>query len=587
MRRIGFAAAMLTFAAGAGHTDPIGAIQAPGHASPLVGQRVEAEGVVTLVRGNGFFLQGAPDGDDATSDAIFVFSTASPDVAVGDQVRVEGRVIEFTPPNRPAQLPLTKIVEPEIVALAQGATLPAPVVLGPGGRMPPTETIDDDGLSRFEPATDGIDFYESLEGMRVAVADAIALAPENRFREIWAVIAGGRGTTGFNGRDAIVMREGDDNPERVLLDLELVEAPSVLEAGTRVGDVTGVLDYSFGNYRIQITRLGPETPTTRTGGVTIGSYNVENLDPVIEDRSLVGADADVDDDVGTGKFAAIAAQIVTDLGAPAIVALQEIQDNDGAERTPVVAADLTLQLLADAVRTAGGPRYRFLDLPPQRDADGGQPGGNIRVAYLFDPQRAELVATSPRRIVDPDTSDGDAFDATRKPLLARFDTASGDVPLINLHLSSRGGSDPAFGAIQPPRIGGDIARRAQAAVVALEVDALLAAEPDAKIVVLGDFNAFHFEPPLTGLEGEGRLFNLHRGLPEDARYTYVFEGQGQALVQRKAAASGASTVIAISSSRRLTSSAQTFVGACKVYGPPIRSRSAAAIPVGCTNDLHS
>ena len=67
--------------------------------------------------------------------------------------------------------------------------------------------------------------------------------------------------------------------------------------------------------------------------LSIGSYNVENLDPVIEDRALVEGDADVDDDVGEGKFAAIAEQIVADLGAPAILALQEIQDNDGAERT--------------------------------------------------------------------------------------------------------------------------------------------------------------------------------------------------------------------------------------------------------------
>jgi hypothetical protein len=49
------------------------------------------------------------------------------------------------------------------------------------------------------------------------------------------------------------------------------------------------------------------------------------------------------------------------------------------------------------------------------------------------------------------------------------------------------------------------------------------------VIVIGDFNAFYFEAPLTGLEAEGRLFNLHRTLPEDERYTYVFEGQAQAL----------------------------------------------------------
>jgi predicted extracellular nuclease len=103
------------------------------------------------------------------------------------------------------------------------------------------------------------------------------------------------------------------------------------------------------------------------------------------------------------------------------------------------------------------------------------------------------------------------------------------VTLVNVHLSSRGGSDPAFGAVQPPGIGAASERQAQSAVLAREVDGLLAADPDARVIVLGDFNAFYFEPELTGLEADGRLFNLHRSLPEEARYTFVFEGQGQAL----------------------------------------------------------
>ena len=413
--------------------------------------------------------------------------------------------------------------------LERNAPQPDPVLLGPGGRVPPSEVIDDDGLASFEPESDAIDFYKFVEGMRVTIEDAIALNPVDDFSEVWVVPAAGSAATGFNGRDAVVMREGDFNPERVLLDLELVDVPPRIEAGARIGTATGVLDYAFGNFRIQVTRLGEDRGVTGPDRLSIGSYNVENLDPVIEDRALVQGDADVDDDVGEGKFAAIAKQIVADLGAPAILALQEIQDNDGAERTPVVAADRTLQLLAEQIEAAGGPAYDFLDLPPDRDADGGQPGGNIRVAYLFDSERVQLVNASPRRIVDPDTSDGDAFESTRKPLLATFDTVSGQVTLINVHLSSRGGSDPAFGAIQPPGIASAVERQAQSAVLAQEVDALLATDADTAMVVLGDFNSFYFEPELTGLEAGGRMSNLHRSLPEDARYTFVFEGQAQAL----------------------------------------------------------
>ena len=51
--------------------------------------------------------------------------------------------------------------------------------------MPPTLVIDDDATGdvetsgTFDPATDGIDFYESLEAMRVQVNNAVAVGPTN------------------------------------------------------------------------------------------------------------------------------------------------------------------------------------------------------------------------------------------------------------------------------------------------------------------------------------------------------------------------------------------------------------------------
>ena len=197
----------------------------------------------------------------------------------------------------------------------------------------------------------------------------------------------------------------------------------------------------------------------------MASYNVENLDPVIEDRALVGSDADVDDDVGTGKFAAIAEQIVEDLGAPAIVALQEIQDNDGAERTPVVAADVTLQRLADEIEAAVGPTMlprpaaaaRRRRRTTRRQHPGRLPLRPGAGGACADVARAgSSIPTVRRRCLR----------GSRKPLLAAFDTAAGRVTLINLHLSSRGGSNPTFGSVQPPGVAADGERRAQSAVVA-------------------------------------------------------------------------------------------------------------------------
>ena len=86
---IALAVSCLLAAASAKAAD-IGAIQGAAHASPEVGDRAEAEGIVTLMRGNGFFLQGADDADTATSDGIFVFTSSLPDVSVGDRFALEG-----------------------------------------------------------------------------------------------------------------------------------------------------------------------------------------------------------------------------------------------------------------------------------------------------------------------------------------------------------------------------------------------------------------------------------------------------------------------------------------------------------------
>ena len=75
------------------------------------------------------------------------------------------------------------------------------------------------------------------------------------------------------------------------------------------------------------------------------------------------------------------------------------------------------------------------------------------------------------------------------------------VTLVNVHSTSRGGSDPLFGNQQPPRNEGDAARLAQSQAVDAYIDALQAADPGADVMVLGDFNAFYFEQSVELLEG--------------------------------------------------------------------------------------
>ena len=75
--------------------------------------------------------------------------------------------------------------------------------------------------------------------------------------------------------------------------------------------------------------------------------------------------------------------IVARLGAPDIVALEEIQDNNGTTDDGNVAADQTYARLIAAIASASGPTYQYRQIDPVSDRDGGAPGGNIRVGFLY------------------------------------------------------------------------------------------------------------------------------------------------------------------------------------------------------------
>ena len=95
-------------------------------------------GVVTAKTGNGFWFQDPqPDDDPATSEGLFVFTSSAPTVSVGDAVTVKGTVAEFRPGGSGGtdNLTTTEITNPTITVTGTAA-VPAPTIVGPGGRVP-------------------------------------------------------------------------------------------------------------------------------------------------------------------------------------------------------------------------------------------------------------------------------------------------------------------------------------------------------------------------------------------------------------------------------------------------------------------
>jgi uncharacterized protein len=525
-------------------------IQGAAHTSPLVGRLVSGvAGIVTATLGNGFYLQDpTADAVPATSEAVFVFTSSAPTVVVGDEVRVGGRVAEFRPGGAAStNLTTTELTSPAISVVSSSSALPAPTVLGSGGWTPPNMVIEDDASGSvetsgtFDPAEDGIDFYESLEAMRVQVNDARVVGPRNQFGEIPVVGDDGASAGVDTVRGGVVISPDDFNPERIFLDDTIVATPVVNVADGFTTAAVGVMDYSFGNFKLNVT-----APLTRVDGglerevtrlprdqeIVVGTYNVENLDP---------SDGDA--------FARHADLIVNHLRSPDLIAIEEIQDNDGATDSGTTGASDTWNMLIAAIQAAGGPVYEFRQIDPVDGEDGGQPGGNIRVGFLFRTDRGLSFidqpggdSTTPTTVIDhpsgprlsfsPGRVDplDPAWDDTRKPLVGEFRMRGKKVFVIANHFSSKGGDEPLFGRFQPPTRSTEEARHAQAQSVNDFVDDLLAADPSANVIALGDINDFEFSETVDILEG-GVLTTLMDTLPKPERYSYVFEGNSQVLDQ--------------------------------------------------------
>jgi predicted extracellular nuclease len=531
---------------------PIHDVQGASHISPFAARAVVTEGIVTARAGNGFYLQDpSPDADLATSEAIFVFTNSAPSVNVGDAVRVLGLVSEFRPGGATStNLTTTELTSPSITMLSSGNPLPAPQIVGAAGRVPPGMVIEDDAGGNvetggmFDPAADGIDFYESLEAMRVEVQNPVASGPRNPFGEISVLPDNGAGASVRTNRGGIVVRANDFNPERVILDDVLAATPVVDTGDHFTTDVVGVMDYSFGNFNLLTTAplvavpsgLSRETTSAPADQeVAIATFNVENLDP---------GDP-------PSKFAELAEVVVDNLRAPDILSIEEVQDNNGEVNDSVTDASVTWAMLIAAIEAAGGPVYEYRQIDPVDDADGGVPGGNIRVGFLFRTDRGvefidrpggspttpttvidhpsgPRLSSSPGRIapLDPAWS---TPEGVRKPLVGEFRAKGKKLFVIANHWKSKGGDQPLFGRFQPPALVTETQRTAEASVVKAFVDEILDLDPEANIVVLGDLNDFEFSTPLTTLEGGGDLHPLIEALPPAERYSYVFDGNSQTL----------------------------------------------------------
>ncbi|KAH0035751.1 DNase I-like protein, partial [Aureobasidium melanogenum] len=565
MKSVGVYLQLLAAAAFAGQVasaETVSEINGNKYLSPYDGINVtNVDGLVTAKGPNGIWIRSiTPDKDDRTSESVYVFDrNFGKTLSVRDIIQLNGTVTEYR--SSKAYVYLTEIINPKLVKKVSSGSAVTPLVIGKDTIIPPTKAFSalDNGdvfgvpnnVSLISvanptliPRNYGMDFWESLSGELVTVKGAHALTKPNNYGDTWVV--GDWKVSGLNSRGGLTTVDKDANPEAIVIGspLDGSRNPAVTRVGDSLGDITGVVTYAFGFYSIlPLTALnivkGVEPalpPPTRLvsdgdcGGITVGSYNVENLW------------------AGSDHLVNISDHIVHYLRSPDLVFVQEIQDDNGETNDAVVSANLTLSTLTSAISSIGGPQYEFAEIDPVDDKNGGAPGGNIRTAYLYNPEVLQLrkpnfgssteaneVLPGPELKYNPGLIDpqNKAWTASRKPLVAAFETLDGKNSFftINVHFGSKGGSSSIEGDARPPVNGGVDDRQEQMQLTADFVAKILAEDKKAKIIVAGDFNEFAFVQPLENFEDVSNLRDLDEAanIPELERYTYLFDMNSQEL----------------------------------------------------------
>ena len=522
----------------------IGEVQGESHESPLAGKEVIINNVVvTKTDKTGFYVQDkVSDNNSRTSDAVYVASKDK--VASGDLLKVQGTVKEGYMEEysvKPGQtfkkpagsLTVTQIINATITKLGKAEL---PKALNISEKMP--KDIVDNTPTKYNPETEALDYWESLEGMRVEVTKPKVTGPQYK-GDIYVLPGDYKGQK-LNNIGGVNLRPGVQNTEVLPI---TVGNTFVAKAKDYFNDnISGVVTYRNKTYKIDPTAV----PTLQDGGLkrevskiypaedklTIASYNIENF----------SANNSGHDETPEEKVDKIANSFIKEVHSPDIITLIEVQDNNGGVSDGTVDGVKSGEKLAQRIKSFGGPDYKYTEIAPVDGKDGGKPGANIRVAYLYNPKRVTLIGKekggseeaarfvnghlekNPARI-DPTSVH---FEKVRKSLAAEFEFKGERIVVIANHLKSKLGDDAIYGSNQPSVENTKAKRIEEAKILNAFIKEGLRQNPNLKFVLTGDFNDFEFSDSVKTIVGN-ELVNLMAEHEQGDRYSYFYRGSNQSL----------------------------------------------------------
>jgi hypothetical protein len=514
-------------------------IQGSGPTSPYVGEAVQTSGVVTRVNNNGFFLQDpVGDGDDATSDGIFVYTGAAPSVSAGQLVQFTAVISEFNTGAASnadtAAHPVTELTGVgNLQLISSGHTITPRLIAFPELVNDDLEHVEGMLVTITGPLTASQNYFQGRYGQVTLSANGRMETPTNRFRPGTPEAIALADT---NARSRIILDDGtsQQNPDPT----PYLGDDNTLRAGDTVQSVTGVIDFGlatssntgYGDYKIHPTEpvafmrdnARTAAPAAQPGNLKLASFNVLNYFTTFTDGTdvfgnsgqgcLLGDVVSPDNCRGADNLAEFERQRTKIIEAIAAIdadalGLMEMQNN-GATAVGNLVDGLNAKLGAGTYAAVADPA-------------GGTGTDAIKVAMIYKPAR--LVP-----VVAPQT-DTDAIH-NRPPLAQTFAALNGErFTLVVNHLKSKSScpvqDDPDYPGNFDAGDGQGCwnARRVQQAQrTGSWVASLASGAGTDRALLLGDMNSYAQEDPVIAFADGGYADQIARF--NAFGYSYVFDG---------------------------------------------------------------
>ncbi|MGB0454083.1 MAG: 5'-nucleotidase C-terminal domain-containing protein [Bacteriovoracaceae bacterium] len=561
----------------------ISEIQGQSFLSPFMAHKVLTQGIVVahgeVERYPGgydiFIHTQSDDGNPKTSEGLHIFIENPKEFfelhnkpELGDLIQLKGIIFEqFSSRTGLSRTSLRNISSYQV--LSKRNSLPKPVLIGKEGRPVPNKVASSYRGNVNKKTSlnlnDALDFWESLEGMRIKVKNPRIVGFRGGREELendgpkgylnlHFLADGHLGNPQDTKANGIIIdsKNNDFNPEIITIATNHLSKGVNIDALYSVGDmiegeIIGVMSYEknlFGDGHFNMIVPEEQGPLVNyaqnlvaedrkkqevtkllsdENSLSIASYNVKNL-AGFQDH----------------KIALVAESISNRLKCPDILTLVEIQDFNGPDFSGTSSAEATLSKLLGELTCEN---YDYINIDPVNHNEGGQPGGNIRVAMMYNKSKVKFIyrnaenGTAEAKVMANGSLNNNpgrvfphhkAFYRTRKSLVAEFEFKGKKVFVIGNHFNSKLGDSPNFGANQPVVKKSEEKRMLMAKKVNEFIRYIEKNSPDAHIVAVGDFNDYYDSQPMKQLENTV-LDNLIYLLPKNERYTTNFQGNSQSL----------------------------------------------------------